>query len=165
MGWNFALNRTKGEGVSLKKKYIFFRETHFQSVTTRTQAVVTSTTNASYFSFHLMAKVCVMANLLLNWHICAITSLYLSWVSLLPNFHGGRSDFSLLSGPSLNPVHSHSLISQYAIHYLESIAVSLALCKISKFLASLYIWASWFEPYLVRNPKDRYFHAKVHLLF
>ena len=31
---------------------------------------------------------------------CAITSPYLS---LFPNFPGGRSHFSLLSGPSLNP--------------------------------------------------------------
>ena len=40
-GQSFALNGTQGEvGVSLKK-YFFFRETHFHSVTTQTQAVVT----------------------------------------------------------------------------------------------------------------------------
>ena len=61
-GRNFALNGTQGEvGVSLKKKkkkfFFFFRETHFHSVTTQMQAVVTlsdyqSTTTASCFSFH-----------------------------------------------------------------------------------------------------------------
>ena len=51
-GRNFALNGTKGEvGVFLKKKkkkkkknfffFFFFRETHFHSVTTQMQAVVT----------------------------------------------------------------------------------------------------------------------------
>ena len=47
-GRNFALNGTQGEvGVSLKKKkknfffFFFFRETHFHSVTTQMQAVVT----------------------------------------------------------------------------------------------------------------------------
>ena len=52
---NFALNGTKGEvGVSLKKKkkkifffffFFFFRETHFHSVTTQMQAVVTLSDN------------------------------------------------------------------------------------------------------------------------
>ena len=66
-GRNFALNGTQGEvGVSLKKKkkkkkffffFFFFRETHFHSVTTLMQAVVTLsgnllTTTASCFSFH-----------------------------------------------------------------------------------------------------------------
>ena len=47
-GRNFALNGTRGEvGVSLKKKkkffffFFFFSETHFHSVTTQMQAVVT----------------------------------------------------------------------------------------------------------------------------
>ena len=46
-GRNFALNGTQGEvGVSLKKKkkkffFFFFWETHFYSVTTQMQAVVT----------------------------------------------------------------------------------------------------------------------------
>ena len=45
-GRNFARNGTQGEvGVSLKKKkkffFFFFRETHFHSVTTQMQAVVT----------------------------------------------------------------------------------------------------------------------------
>ena len=41
-GQNYALNGTHGEvGVSLKNKNIFLRETHFHSVTTRMQAVVT----------------------------------------------------------------------------------------------------------------------------
>ena len=47
-GRNFALNGTQGEvGVSLKKKkknfffFFFFSETHFHSVTTLMQAVVT----------------------------------------------------------------------------------------------------------------------------
>ena len=52
-GWNFALNGTQGEvGVSLKKKkkkffffFFFFRETHFHSVTTQMQAVVTLSDN------------------------------------------------------------------------------------------------------------------------
>ena len=56
-GRNFALNGTKGEvGVSLKKKkkkkkffffffFFFFRETHFHSVTTQMQAVVTLSDN------------------------------------------------------------------------------------------------------------------------
>ena len=48
-GRKFALNGTQGEvGVSLKKKkifffFFFFRETHFHSVTTQMQAVVTLT--------------------------------------------------------------------------------------------------------------------------
>ena len=46
---NFALNGTQGEvGVSLKKKkkiFFFFRETHFHSVTTQMQAVVTLSDN------------------------------------------------------------------------------------------------------------------------
>ena len=51
---NFALNGTQGEvGVSLKKKkkifffffFFFFRETHFHSVTTQMQAVVTLSNN------------------------------------------------------------------------------------------------------------------------
>ena len=42
---------------SPSNKNNFFRETYFYSVTC---------TTASYFSFHLMAIVCVMANLLLN---------------------------------------------------------------------------------------------------
>ena len=46
-GRNFALNGTQGEvGVSLKKKKIFFFfETHFHSVTTQMQAVVTLSDN------------------------------------------------------------------------------------------------------------------------
>ena len=52
-GQNFALNGTHGEvGVSLKKKkkkkiffFFFFRETHFHSVTTQRQAVVTLSDN------------------------------------------------------------------------------------------------------------------------
>ena len=50
-GQNFALNGTQGEvGVSLKKKkkkifFFFFRETHFHSVTTQMQAVVTLSNN------------------------------------------------------------------------------------------------------------------------
>ena len=50
-GRNFALNGTQGEvGVSLKKKkinffFFFFRETHFHSVTTQMQAVVTLSNN------------------------------------------------------------------------------------------------------------------------
>ena len=50
-GRNFALNGTQGEvGVSLKKKkknffFFFFRETHFHSVTTQMQAVVTLSGN------------------------------------------------------------------------------------------------------------------------
>ena len=48
-GRNFALNGTQGDvGVSLKKKkkknfffFFFFRETHFHSVTTQMQAVLT----------------------------------------------------------------------------------------------------------------------------
>ena len=47
-GRNFALNGTQGEvGVSLKKKnfFFFFRETHFHSVTTQMQAVVTLSDN------------------------------------------------------------------------------------------------------------------------
>ena len=51
-GRNFALNVTQGEvGVSLKKKkkkfffFFFFRETHFHSVTTQMQAVVTLSDN------------------------------------------------------------------------------------------------------------------------
>ena len=44
-GQNFVLNGTRGEvGVSLKKKN-FFRETHFHSLTTQTQAVVTLSDN------------------------------------------------------------------------------------------------------------------------
>ena len=47
-GRNFVLNGTQGEvGVSLKKKKknFFFRETHFHSVTTQMQAVVTLSDN------------------------------------------------------------------------------------------------------------------------
>ena len=49
-GRNFALNGTQGEvGVSLKKNifffFFFFRETHFHSVTTQMQAVVTLSYN------------------------------------------------------------------------------------------------------------------------
>ena len=51
-GRNFALNGTQGEvGVSLKKKkkkfffFFFFRETHFHSITTQMQAVVTLSDN------------------------------------------------------------------------------------------------------------------------
>ena len=54
-GRNLALNGTQGEvGVSLKKKkkkffffffFFFFRETHFHSVTTQMQAVVTLSDN------------------------------------------------------------------------------------------------------------------------
>ena len=50
-GQNFALNGTQGEeGVSLKKKnffffFFFFRETHFHSVITQMQAVVTLSDN------------------------------------------------------------------------------------------------------------------------
>ena len=53
-GRNFTLNGTQGEvGVSLKKKkkkkknffFFFFRETHFHSVTTQMQAVVTLSDN------------------------------------------------------------------------------------------------------------------------
>ena len=49
-GRNFALNGTQGEvGVSLKKKkkkfFFFFRETHFHSVTTQMQAMVTLSDN------------------------------------------------------------------------------------------------------------------------
>ena len=62
-GRNFALNGTQGEvGVSLKKRF-FFRDTHFHSVTTQTQAVVTIYYHCIVF---LLPTVCVMANLLLN---------------------------------------------------------------------------------------------------
>ena len=55
-GRNFAPNETQGEvGVSLKKKkkkkkfffffFFFFRETHFHSITTLMQAVVTLSDN------------------------------------------------------------------------------------------------------------------------
>ena len=50
-GRNSALNGTQGEvGVSLKKKkkkifFFFFRETHFPSVTTQMQAVLTLSDN------------------------------------------------------------------------------------------------------------------------
>ena len=48
-GQNFALNGTQGEvGVSQKKKkkdFFFFKETHFHSVTTQMQAVVTLSDN------------------------------------------------------------------------------------------------------------------------
>ena len=47
-GWNFALNGAQGEeGVSLKKKkiFFFFRETRFHSVITQMQAVVTLSDN------------------------------------------------------------------------------------------------------------------------
>ena len=67
-------------GVSLKK---MFRETHFHYVTTQTQ----STTTASYFSLHLMAIVCVMANLL---HAVILLYNFSLPDSLLPNFPGGR---------------------------------------------------------------------------
>ena len=76
-GRNFALKGTQGEvGVSLKKKkfffffFFFFRETHFHSVTTQMQAVVTLSDNL--LPLHRvspsikMAIVCVMADLLLN---------------------------------------------------------------------------------------------------
>ena len=63
-----------------------------------------STTTASYFSFHLMVIVCVMANLLLklteNFEFCT-TSPYLTVI--LPNLAGGWSHYSLLSVPSFNP--------------------------------------------------------------
>ena len=68
-GRNFALNGTQGEvGVSLKKKNFFFRETHFYSVTTQMQAVMTLSDNL--LPLHLVSPsiklVCVLANLLLN---------------------------------------------------------------------------------------------------
>ena len=48
-GRNFVQNGTQGEvGVSLKKKkkiFFFFKETHFHSVTTQMQAVVTLSDN------------------------------------------------------------------------------------------------------------------------
>ena len=47
-GQNVALNGTQGEvGFSLKKKkfFFFYRETHFHSVTTQMQAVVTLSDN------------------------------------------------------------------------------------------------------------------------
>ena len=51
-GRNLALNGTQGEvGVSLKKNkkkkffFFFFKETHFHSVTTQMQAVVTLSNN------------------------------------------------------------------------------------------------------------------------
>ena len=51
-GRNFALNGTQGEvGFSLKKKkkkfffFFFFRETHFHSVTTQMQVVLTLSDN------------------------------------------------------------------------------------------------------------------------
>ena len=63
--------------------------------------LLTGTTTAPYFSFHLMAIVCVMANLLLNSNF-ALQLLPIR-LSLLTNFPGGRSHLSLLSGPSLTP--------------------------------------------------------------
>ena len=59
-GRNFALNGTQGEvGV------IFFLGTHFHSVTTQMQAVVTISNNPLPLH-HVSPPVCVMANLLLN---------------------------------------------------------------------------------------------------
>ena len=76
-GRNFALNGTQGEvGVSLKKKKkkkkIFFFLGRLISFCHHTNAscgdiIRQSTTTASCFSFHLMAIVCVMADLLLKW--------------------------------------------------------------------------------------------------
>ena len=60
-------------GVSLKKNkadsyfHLFFRETHFHSVTSRAQAVVKIYYHCIIFLLPFMAIVCVMANLLLNW--------------------------------------------------------------------------------------------------
>ena len=72
-GQNFALNGTQGVvGVSLKKKkkkkkkffffFFFFRETHTNA--SCGDIIRQSTTTESCFSFHYMAIVCVMANLL-----------------------------------------------------------------------------------------------------
>ena len=57
---------TQGEmGVSLKKK-IFFKKTHFHSVTTQMLSLVRIYYHCIVFLLPLMAIVCVMANLLLN---------------------------------------------------------------------------------------------------
>ena len=76
-GRNFALNGTQGEvGVSLKKKkkkknFFFFFQGDSFSFCHHTNAscgdiIRQSTTTSSCFSFHQMAIVCVMADLLLN---------------------------------------------------------------------------------------------------
>ena len=62
----FALNGTQGEvGVSLKKKkkfFFFFRETHFHSVTTQMQAVVTLSDNLHCMVFLLPLNGNIMCN-------------------------------------------------------------------------------------------------------
>ena len=58
-GQNLALNGTEGEvGIFFLRSLIFILSPH--------KCKLLSTTTASYFSFHLMAIVCVMANWLLN---------------------------------------------------------------------------------------------------
>ena len=46
-----------------KKKNFFFEDLDFHSVTTHTSYMVTPYYHCIYFSFNLMAKVCVIANL------------------------------------------------------------------------------------------------------
>ena len=46
--------------------FFFFRETHFHSLTTQMQAIVTIYYHCIIFLLLLNAKVCVMATLLLN---------------------------------------------------------------------------------------------------
>ena len=76
--------REKWEFSQLKK--YFFLVISLNHPTNASCGDNLSNTTASYFSFHLIAIVCVMVNFLLNWQ------------KMLKRGH-----FLLLSGPSLNP--------------------------------------------------------------
>ena len=60
------------------------------------------------------------------------------------------------------PAHPHSLISTFAVCFLDSIIPLLNISEISR-LASLCSWAGRFESYLVGNCEDRFSHDMAYL--
>ena len=91
------------------EKIFFFRETQFHSVTTKTQAVVTIYHHCIIFLLPFNGKsMCtgLFASKLTENAVILRYNFSLS-DSLLCYFRGGRSHFSLLSGPSLNPVNNY----------------------------------------------------------
>ena len=58
--------------------------------------------------------------------------------------------------------HPCSLISAFVVRCLDSITPLVVIFKNFKTLASLCLWAGWFEPYLVGNPEDRFSRGVSH---
>ena len=88
-----------------------------------------------------------------NWWFHNWATSWENWFSLYANNRGADQ-----------PAHPHSLISDFAVCFLDSIIPVFAKFKVSR-LASLCSWAGWFLSYLVQSPKDGYSRDMAQLYF